>query len=275
MAYTGLQRPLAGKRIAVTRAEEQASELAARLEALGAEAVVCPTIAIAPPVDFALLDQAIAQLAESAYDWIIFTSANGVRALLDRMGTLGYDTGVLQHCRLGAIGPATARALAKRGLTAGFVPSVYVAEAIVAEIGDIAGQRILLPRADGAREMLTAGLRARGALVDEVAAYRTVPGPGIGRLRELLQARALHAITFTSSSTVRYLLDGLAAAGLRDAEVVELVNHTAIACIGPITAETARRAGLRVDVVASRYTTEGLVEALVAHFVGAVSVEST
>ncbi len=260
MTHTGVQRPLAGRRIAITRAEEQAAELAARLEALGAEAIVCPAIAIAPPADFAPLDRAIAQLGR--YDWVIFTSVNGVRALVSRMAALGYDVAALRGCKLGAIGPATARALAEHGLAAAFVPSAYVAEAIVEEIGNIAGQRILLPRADIARAALTAGLRARGALVDEVAVYRTIPGAGIERLRGLLQAGAIDAITFTSSSTVRYLLEGLTAAGLRDEEAAELVNRAAVVCIGPVTADTARRAGLRVDVVAARYTTAGLVEAL-------------
>lgn len=264
MAHTVVQQPLAGRRIAITRAEEQAAELAARLEALGAETIICPAIAIAPPADFAPLDRAIAGL--SRYDWVIFTSANGVRALLSRMAALDYDVAALRRCRLGAIGPATARALAGHGLAAAFVPSTYVAEAIVEEIGDVAGRRILLPRADIAREALAAGLRARGALVDEVAAYRTIPGAGIERLRALLQAGAIHAVTFTSSSTVRYLLEGLAAAGLQDEEAAELVNRAAVVCIGPVTAETARRAGLRVDVVATRYTTAGLVEALAGWF---------
>jgi uroporphyrinogen-III synthase len=260
MAQTSLQRPLAGKRIAVTRAEEQAAELAARLTALGAEAIICPTIAIAPPADFASLDRAIAGLDQ--YDWIIFTSANGVRALLSRMAALGHDGTGLRECRLGAIGPATARALAEHGLTAGFVPSTYIAEAIVEEIGEVAGQRILLPRADIAREALATGLRARGALVEEVAAYRTIPGAGIERLRGLLRAGSIDAITFTSSSTVRYLLEGLAAVGVHGEEAAELVNRAAVVCIGPVTAETARRAGLRVDAVAARYTTDGLIEAL-------------
>src|SRR5690348_1569258 len=139
-------QPLQGKRIAITRAEEQASGLLARLDQLGATTIVCPTIAIIPPADFAALDAAIGRLPE--YDWLIVTSANGARALLDRMGALGQQPSSLSHLSIGAIGPATADALAERGIKASFVPSAYVAESILAEIGDLAGKRVLLPRAD-------------------------------------------------------------------------------------------------------------------------------
>src|SRR5690242_1891462 len=159
-------RPLQGKRIAVTRAAEQAAGLLAQLRALGAEPTACPAIAIVPPEDFAALDAAIGRLDQ--YDWLIVTSANGAHALLDRMAALGRDALDLAHLTIGAIGPATAEALAQHGLPAGFVPSAYVAESILAEIGDVASRRILLPRADIARETLAAGLRAKGARVDEI-----------------------------------------------------------------------------------------------------------
>src|SRR6266498_992197 len=128
-------RSLQGKRIAITRAEEQSAGLLARLSALGATSVVCPAIAIAPPADYTALDVAIGRLEQ--YDWLIVTSANGVRALLDRMAALGRRAAELAHLTIGAIGPATAEALAERGLHASFVPSAYVAEAILAEIGEI------------------------------------------------------------------------------------------------------------------------------------------
>lgn len=260
-------RPLEGKRIAITRAEEQAAGLVERLRELGAEPLLCPSIAIAPPADYAPLDAAIGRLDE--YDWLIVTSANGVHALLDRMGALGRGAASLAHLAIGAIGPATAEALADRGLRAGFMPSAYVAEAILAEIGDVAGRRVLLPRADIAREALAVGLRERGAHVDEIAAYRTVPGAGAALLAGLLREpgdHALDAITFTSSSTVRYLIDGMAQAGLVRADSVALLNELAVICIGPITAATARELGLRVDAVAREYTAEGLVAALVEWF---------
>jgi uroporphyrinogen-III synthase len=258
------EHALQGKRIAVTRAEEQSTGLLARLSALGAATVVCPAITIAPPTDFAALDAAITRLTE--YDWLIVTSANGVRALLDRMASLGRHSAELSHLAIGAIGPATADALAERGLHASFVPSAYVAEAILAEIGDLAGKRILLPRADIARATLAVGLRALGATVDEIAAYRTLPGPGARELAGVLRAKTLDAITFTSSSTVRYLLDGLEQAGIDRAEARTLLNATAIVCIGPITAATASEHGLRVDAVAHKYTAEGVVDALIDWF---------
>jgi uroporphyrinogen-III synthase len=258
------EQSLQGKRIAVTRAEEQSTGLLSRLSALGAVTVVCPAITIVPPADFAALDAAIASLTE--YDWLIFTSANGVRALLDRMAALGQNAVALAHLTIGAIGPATADALAERGLHASFMPSAYVAESILAEIGDLAGKRVLLPRADIARATLAVGLRAMGAMVDEIAAYRTLPGHGARTLAEHLRARTLDAITFTSSSTVRYLLDGLEQAGIDRAEARTLLNETAIVCIGPITAGTASEHGLRVAAVAQEYTAEGVVAALVDWF---------
>ncbi|MEO7911021.1 MAG: uroporphyrinogen-III synthase [Roseiflexaceae bacterium] len=257
-------RSLQGKRIAVTRAEGQSAGLLARLSALGAATIVCPAIAIVPPADFGALDAAIGRLHE--YDWLIVTSANGVRALLDRMTVLGHHAISLAHLTIGAIGPATADALAEYGLHASFMPSAYVAESILAEIGDLAGKRILLPRADIARATLAVGLRALGATVDEVAAYRTVPGAGAPELASALRAKTLNAITFTSSSTVRYLLDGLEQAGISRVEVRALLNETAVVCIGPITAATASEHGLRVAAVAHEYTAEGVVDALVEWF---------
>lgn len=255
---------LQGKRIAVTRAEEQSGALIERLRGLGAEPLACPAIAIAPPADYARLDEAIGHLDE--YDWLIVTSANGARALLDRMAELGQPIAALAHLSIGAIGPATAEALAERGLRAGFMPTSYVAESILEEIGDVAGRRILLPRADIAREKLAAVLRERGALVDDIAAYRTAPGPGARQLAERLADRALDAVTFSSSSTVRYLLDGMAEAGIDSAAARELLGEVAVVCIGPITAATAREHGLRVDVVARESTAEGLVAALLEWF---------
>jgi uroporphyrinogen III methyltransferase/synthase len=191
------ERPLEGKRIVITRPEAQSGGLAMRLRELGAEPIACPAIAIAPPADYAALDAAIGGL--DRYDWLIVTSANGVRALLGRMAELGREIAPLRRLSIGAIGPATARALEEHGLRAGFMPTAFVAEAILDEIGDVAGQRILLPRADIAREALAVGLRAKGALVDEIAAYRTIPGDGARELVAQLQRQEIDAITFTSS----------------------------------------------------------------------------
>ncbi len=253
-------RPLFGKRILVTRAREQASELSRQLAELGAEPIEFPVIQILPLDDYAPLDAALAQ----SYDWIIFTSVNGVASVWERLGARGRDARAFANTRLAAIGPATAEELARHGLRADFVPREYVAEAIVEQIGNVAGKRILLPRAGSAREALAQGLRERGAIVDDVAAYRTVTTdahhPLAQHIRALVERGAIDAITFTSSSTVR----GLDAALNHQSEII---NHKSkIACIGPVTAQTARDLGLRVDAIAQEYTLEGLTKALVLLF---------
>jgi uroporphyrinogen-III synthase len=245
--------PLAGKRILVTRPRAQAPELCNKLSALGATPIVFPAIEIAPLEDYTALDRAIRQLAQ--YQWIIFTSVNGVKVFWDRLDVVG--AGIPPLTRVAAIGPATANALHMHDVVVTLIPDEYVAEAIVACIGVVHGQRILLPRADIAREALAVELQRRGAIVDELAAYRTLPAqPDPNGLLEL--QRGVDVITFTSSSTVRNFV---ALAG-RDS----IPPQALIACIGPITANTARELGLRVDVQATDYTTDGLVAALVGYF---------
>jgi len=250
-------RPLFGQRVLVTRTREQAGALSARLRALGAEAVELPTIRIAPPDDWAPLDAAIAGLPGT--DWIVFTSANGVDRFWERLRAARLDARALHGARLAAIGPATAAALEARGLLPDHVPEEYVAEAVAAGLGDVRGRRVLLPRADVARPALADLLREGGAEVLEVAAYRTVrPAIDPGTLRGLLAG--VTAATFTSSSTVRNLAAAAQDAGL---ELPVALGHALVACIGPITAATAREHGLPVHVVAESYTVDGLVEALV------------
>ena len=260
MPHEGDSLPLAGKRVVVTRALEQAHDLTDRLQALGADVIECPAISIAPLEDFAELDRAIERLP--GYDWVVFTSANGVQAFLARLEQIGRSVEALRGRKLAAIGPATAAALQRAGFKLDFMPDTYVAEAIVEQIGDVRGLRILLPRADIARKALAEGLSAGGAQVDEVAAYRTVPGAGSAEMARSLQASTVDAITFTSSSTVRYTLEGLQSAGLDAESAVELLNCARIVCIGPITAETARYHGLQVASVAQEYTIQGLMDAL-------------
>ena len=249
-------RPLFGKRILVTRAREQASEFVKMLRDLGAEPIEFPSIRIAPLDDYTALDQALSR----AYDWIIFTSVNGVAATWDRIENLGRDARVFANTKICAIGPTTAQALAAYGLRADFVPSEYVAESIVAGIGDVNGKRILLPRADIAREKIAHDLRARGAIVDDLAAYRTLTtdanDPNAQHIRDLLIAGEIDAITFTSSSTVRGFVNALQSK-------IENLKFKTI-CIGPITAQTAHDLGLCVDVIAQEYTLEGLTKALVS-----------
>lgn len=243
--------PLAGRRILVTRAAEQAGELAERLRVLGAEPIVCATITSAPPLDWQPLDQALAQLAR--YDWVIFTSATGVRSFFERAATLGLATDALSVLMVGAVGRVTARALEQRGVRVDFVPDEYVAEALVAGIGDVDGQRILLPRADIARKTLVDGLLAKGALVDDVVAYRTLPAdPGDCEL-----PFDVDIATFTSASTVRNFVTWL---GKRP--VCEALPGARIACIGPITAQAAAAAGLKVDILAAEHTLDGLIDAI-------------
>ncbi len=257
-------RPLLGRRIVVTRARAQARDLVARLQALGAVPLECPAIRIVPPESYAPLDAALAHL--DRYDWIVFTSVNGVAAFLARLAQTEQETVTLRGKRLAAIGPATAAALRAQDLVPAFIPTAYVAEAIVAEIGDVAGRRILLPRADIARAALGIGLRAKGAIVDEVTAYRTVAGTGQASPTEGVRGGAVDAVTFTSSSTVRYFGQSLAALGMDAAALQAGSQRPAVVCIGPITAQTAQDEGWVVDAVAADYTTDGLIAALVRWF---------
>ena len=250
-------KPLFGKRVLVTRSREQASALSQRLRELGAEPLEYPAIEIAPPRSMAPLDEAIAGLP--TYDWLVFTSANGVSALVDRMSEKGMDIQALGRPKIAAVGPATAQAIAGYGLRVDYLPEVYTTEGIAAGIGDVAGQRILLPRAARAPKQLAQALRGKGAAVDEVAAYRTLAVGAPDELKALLADGQIDIVTFTSSSTVRNL-----AASLRGCALSGVMSRCLAACIGPVTARTAARLGIHVDVVAREHTIAGLVEAIVA-----------
>jgi len=260
------ERPLLGKRVVVTRSRDQARKMSTLLEEQGAEPVEFPSIAIAPPEDYAPLDEAITTL--DRYDWVVFTSVNGVRAFWERLDALGRDSRALAGLRVAAIGPATARSLRERGIVADFMPPKYVAEEIAAGLGRVNGLRVLLPRAELARESLARLLREAGATVDEIAAYRTLPGQGGRDVHTLLEEGEIDAVTFTSSSTVRFFLQRIGTDARR------LLEGVTVACIGPITAQTARELGLHVDLVAEEYTVAGLVRALAeSENRGASSVE--
>lgn len=256
------RKPLFGRRILVTRARHQASELRRRLESLGAEVEEFPAIEIAPCDDFGPLDRAISKLEE--FQWIIFTSINGVNAFFERLWHQGEDVRKLKGIRLAAIGPGTSRALASRGLRVDLVPGEYRAEAIAEEIKGMVrpGERVLLPRAREARPVLPQELEKMGLMVEEVVAYETRAGCDSGfRLQQLLLERPFDAVTFTSSSTVKNLVNQL---GGRSG--LWMLEPAAVACIGPITASTAADLGLKVDLVAENYTIEGLVSALTRYF---------
>ncbi len=268
-------RALAGRHIAITRPPEQAPQLARLLEEAGARVTLISSIDIAPLDETSALDAAVERLtrSERAYDWVVFTSVNGVRALDQRLTALGYDWSLLRRPSVAAIGPATAQALEEHGVTPALVPDEYVAEGILRGLGNVAGKRLLLLRADIARKTLAEELRRRGAEVDEVAAYRTVVvPPDAAVLRRMLGPDRPDAITFTSSSTVRGLVQSLDAAGLSPAEVLAGI---ALACIGPVTAGTLHEFGRAPAVVAEEYTMPGLVQALIVYFTSAVPASPT
>lgn len=256
------ERALAGRHIVITRPADAAPELAAQLTEVGARVTILPTITIAPLEDASRVDAALAVLA--GYDWIVLTSANGVRALRERLVATGHTWSERGRARIAVIGPATARALAEQGVSADAMPDEYVAEGIAATLGNVAGQRILLLRADIARQALADELRVRGADVDEVAAYRTVVQPVPEEaLRTVFDDGSVDAMTFTSSSTVHGLMRGLAAASRDPAGTVRGI---ALVAIGPITAGTLREYGLEPAAIAAEYTTRGVVRALETYF---------
>lgn len=255
-------RPLFGKRILVTRAQEQAGELSQLLRAYGGDPVECPTIQIVPPDNWAPLDQALAALSQ--YHWLVFTSVNGVKPFMARLQAKGLDARALAGLRICCIGPRTAQELARHGLTADLVPAEYQAEGVLEAMkaAGVPGQRVLIPRAEVAREILPEQLRAWGAEVTVVTAYRTVrPEVDARRLKALLQEQRIHVISFASSSTVRNFCE------LFDSpeEMKRLTAGVAIACIGPITAQTAAEQGLPAGIVASANTIPALAEAIVRH----------
>jgi uroporphyrinogen III methyltransferase/synthase len=244
--------PLFGRRIVVTRAAEQAPALVERLRSLGAAVIELPAIAIRPLEDYSALDAAIGRLAE--YDWLVFTSVNGVRFFFERLDRSCYDVRRLPP-KLCAIGPATRRALEQLHLKVDLMPEEYVAEALVAAFSrqNMRGKRVLLARAAAARELLPEELGRLGASVDVVPAYRTVvPEDAAGRARQVF-ARPPDWVLFTSSSTVKNLV---AAAGR------EALAGVRIASIGPVTSETVRSFGLEVAAEARPYTIDGLIEAV-------------
>ncbi|MBT8342645.1 MAG: uroporphyrinogen-III C-methyltransferase [Desulfatitalea sp.] len=256
------RRPLLGKRIVVTRARAQASELVQRLNDLGADSLECPTIKVVPPASWAPADKAISQLAH--YDWVVFTSVNGVDHFFQRLAVHGRDTRALGHARTACIGPATAQRLHRYGLNTDILPQTFQAEAVVDAFSgrSVSGQRILLPRAFEARTILPDELRKMGAQVDETAVYQTVQSDeNLAQLLSGIAQGAIDMVTFTSSSTVRNLK------ALLTADQFNAVRRTVkIACIGDITADTARHLGFNVHVVAETFTIAGLCDAIVMHY---------
>ena len=250
--------PLFGKRIVVTRAKGQAEALSARLRAFGADVVELPTIEIRPAADYTPLDHAIASL--SCYDWLIFTSANGVRFFLDRLDQSAADLRSLR-ARICAIGPATRTAIEALHLKVDLMGKEYVAEGLVEAfaVHDLSGKRVLLPRAAVARDLVPTELRRRGAAVDVIEAYRTViPEEAANSAREIFEGvRRPDCITFTSSSTVQNFVT---AAG------TGVLAGVKAASIGPVTSKTARGLGIEIAAEAQPFTIDGLVNAILGLF---------
>ena len=248
--------PLAGKRVVVTRAREQASGFAEKLRAKGAEPIEFPLIRLVPPTDgYAALDSALVRVG--TYDWVCFASAPAVYAFCDRLMRAGKDGRALASARIAAVGPATAEALAARGLVVDFQPQATTGAGLGEELpGEVGKSNVLVPRAGGGDEGMVEALRARGAVVDAVTAYENVlDGAGADEVRERLRSGTIDAVTFTSSSTVKNFVAALDGAALPPGVVV--------ACIGPSTAQTAREMlGREPEVVAAEHTTEGLIAAL-------------
>jgi hydroxymethylbilane synthase len=245
--------PLLGRRILVTRSREQAHSLADKIRALGGEPVQVPAIDFAPLDDFRALDSALTRTAE--FDWIILTSANGVRAVADRLHSLSLEPGIMNAAKLGAIGPATEAAMKALGLRVDFVPTKFLGTQVAVELPVEPEQSVLLLRADIASERLAKVLASRGAKVSNVNAYRTImPSP------QAMDLDRVDALTCTSSSTVRNLV------AMLDGQSREALNRLGIFCIGPVTADTARELGLHVDATAAVHTIDGLLDAMVAFY---------
>lgn len=256
-------KPLLGKKILITRPRERASRFAALLREDGAEPVEVPTIQIVPPDSWEPLDRAVTAI--HTYQWLIFTSVTGVQAFFGRFDAQHRRREELGGLSICAIGPATADELRGRGVQVAVMPSEYRAEAVVESLSAFPLQdtRVLIPRAAVARDVLPKALAARGAQVDVVEAYRTVLpsvdlAPDICRLFE---QGAIDVVTFTSSSTVTNFVMLIG-----EADLAQLLRDTVVACIGPITAETARSYGLTPTIVAHEYTVPALARAILEYY---------
>lgn len=253
-------KPLFGKRIMVTRVREEAGKLSGRLEEYGARVIELPTIKIVSIPDYRRLDEAIKKI--KGFDWLIFTSVNGVTSFFNRLFKLRMDTRELKGIKICSIGPATTERLLSFGVKSDFQPSKFVAEAVIEKLkktGGIKGKKVLMPRSNIAREMLRDELTRMGAEVVDVIAYRTVPDSSSKKeLIRVLKEEGVDIVTFTSSSTVRNFVELV---GKR--EVQRIASDIKFASIGPITSRTIRDYGFKVSIEAKEYTISGLVNAII------------
>ena len=258
--------PLFGKKVLVTRARKQASKLSTGLRAVGADVVECPTIEIMPLPEPRQLEWAARHAGD--YDWVLFTSVNGVEPFFTALKNIGRDVRALRDVKIAAIGPATAQALSDMGLTCDVTARTFVAEGLLEALGEhnLKGKKVLIPRAAQARQVLPETLQDRGALVDVVAAYETmIP---MGSRQKIAQAMedGLDVITFTASSTVRNMMRLLDEEKQAQLVAASQNDEITIASIGPVTSQTAREYGFKVHLEPVAYTIPDLIAALTAHF---------
>lgn len=251
---------LSGKRIVVTRAPGQAAEMMVLLQEYGAEPLLYPCIDIKSPADLTQLDAALRKAAAGQFDWLVVTSANTVTIIAQRLAALGLS---LSDVMVAAVGPRTAEAIEDQlQLDVNIIAEKHVAEGLAAQLQSIAGSKVFLPQSEIARPVLADSLRAAGAQVTAVDAYRTVMGQGGDDVPAMLAQRQVDAVTFTSSSTVRHFLARLESDGGHRQDLEGLC----LAAIGPITARTMEENALPVSVVPRDYTLPALVKALAAYF---------
>lgn len=242
------------KRVLVTRPRSQADGFAEKLRDAGFEAIFFPVIEIQPIQENPALDRALEKL--NCYEWVVFTSVNGVEVVFDKHSPLPMGEG--QDVRVAAIGPKTAEALQVRGVIPNFVPGEYVAEAVLPGLGDLKNKWVLLPRAEIARKALPDAIVTAGGIAHEIAVYKTLPAEVDSQGMVALKS-GVDWITFTSPSTVENFIEIL---HKQKMDPFQLEGNPQIACIGPITERAAKEEGFQVDLVAEKYTTEGLVNAL-------------
>lgn len=258
-----VQKPLLGLSIVNTRAVHQAGELTAALEALGGSVLQYPAIRIAPPLDSAPLDAALAAALDGGFDWMVVTSVNTAASLAERLDAIGLPRALATSgLPVAAVGPATAEAVERLlGIVPALVPEEYVAESLAGALSLQAGQRLLLPQSEIARPFLADAFRRAGAEVVQLTAYRTLTGRGGDPVPALFWEGRIDAVTFTSPSTVHNFLKRLKREGGNGGMLVDVT----IACIGPQTAQAAQAHDLRVQVVPDEHTVEGLVAGLARH----------
>lgn len=256
------EKPLFGKRVLVTRTKEQAFEMSEMINELGGEAVEFPVIKTIPPINSDVFNQAVNQL--EIFDWIIFSSANGVNYFFVKLKEQGIDIRRMGKARIVAVGPKTAKLLQDKYLNVEALPQKYVAEGILAFLEEQGkpGQRVLFPRADIARDLIPERLRENGLEVTAVDAYETVfAAENSEEIIKLLKEKSLDVITFTSSSTVKNFLQAL-----KGENIEKLLEGVILASIGPVTTETATKLGLEVKITAKQFTVPSLIDGIVDYY---------